>query len=90
MQIKPESEIMAEDLRLEIEAWQNPVFETILGPLPQNIVDSEIEKIELEEAQQEAKLREIALTLPKETLKDILEENNYDSRLSQPDVPHVD
>ena len=86
MQIKPESEIMAEDLRLEIEAWQNPVFETILGPLPQNIVDSEIEKIELEEAQQEAKLREIALTLPKETL----EENNYDSRLSQPDVPHVD
>jgi len=87
MQIKPESEIMAEDLRLEIEAWQNPVFETILGPLPQNIVDSEIEEIELEEAQQEAKLREIALTLPKET---ILEENNYDSRLSQPDVPHVD
>jgi hypothetical protein len=87
MQIKPESEIMAEDLRLEIEAWQNPVFETILGPLPQNIVDSEIEAIELEEAQQEAKLREIALTLPKEIT---LEENNYDSRLSQPDVPHVD
>lgn len=84
--LKSESEIMAEDLRLEIEAWQNPVFETILGPLPQNIVDSEIEKIELEEAQQEAKLREIALTLPKE----ILEENNYDSRLTQPDVPHVD
>jgi hypothetical protein len=85
--LKPESEIMAEDLRLEIEAWQNPVFETILGPLPQNIVDSEIEAIELEEAQQEAKLREIALTLPKEIT---LEENNYDSRLSQPDVPHVD
>jgi hypothetical protein len=87
MQIKSESEIMAEDLRLEIEAWQNPVFESILGPLPQNIVDSEIEKIELEEAQQEAKLREIALTLPKEIT---LEENTYDSRLSQSDVPHVD
>ena len=32
-------EQMAEELRMEIEQWQNPIFETIMGPLPKSIID---------------------------------------------------
>lgn len=35
---------LAEELRMEIEQWQNPVFETMMGPLPQNITDSILEE----------------------------------------------
>ena len=79
--MKQSAEEMNELLRLEIEAWQNPVFETILGPIPQNIVDSAIE-----EAEEELKLQETLLLLPNETN---LTETN-DTRFTQPDVPHVD
>jgi len=79
--MKQSAEEMNELLRLEIEAWQNPVFETILGPIPQNIVDSAIE-----ETEEELKLQETLLLLPNETN---LTETN-DTRFTQPDVPHVD
>jgi hypothetical protein len=79
--MKQSAEEMNELLRLEIEAWQNPVFETILGPISQNIVDSAIE-----ETEEELKLQETLLLLPNETN---LTETN-DTRFTQPDVPHVD
>ena len=35
---------LAEELRMEIEQWQNPIFETMMGPLPQNITDPILEE----------------------------------------------
>lgn len=35
---------LAEELRIEIEQWQNPIFETMMGPLPQNITDPILEE----------------------------------------------
>ena len=35
---------LAEELRMEIEQWQNPIFESMMGPLPQNITDPILEK----------------------------------------------
>ena len=43
-------EQMAEELRMEIEQWQNPIFETIMGPLPKGIIDK-IQEDELKEAE---------------------------------------
>lgn len=43
-------EQMAEELRMEIEQWQNPIFETIMGPLPLSIVN-EAMKEEFKEAE---------------------------------------
>ena len=43
-------EQMAEELRMEIEQWQNPIFETIMGPLPKSIIDKAQED-ELKEAE---------------------------------------
>ena len=43
-------EQMAEELRMEIEQWQNPIFETIMGPLPKGIIDKAQED-ELKEAE---------------------------------------
>ena len=35
---------LAEELRMEIEQWQNPIFESMMGPLPQNITDQILEE----------------------------------------------
>ena len=35
---------LAEELRMEIEQWQNPIFESMMGPLPQNITDPILEE----------------------------------------------
>jgi|GEM_PF-4863768 len=35
---------LSEELRMEIEQWQNPIFESIIGPLPQNITDQILEE----------------------------------------------
>lgn len=43
-------EQMAEELRMEIEQWQNPIFKTIMGPLPKSIIDK-AQKDELKEAE---------------------------------------
>lgn len=43
-------EQMAEELRMEIEQWQNPIFETIMGPLPKSIVNEAMEE-EFKEAE---------------------------------------
>lgn len=40
---------LAEELRMEIEQWQNPVFETMMGPLPKNITDPILEEAYAEE-----------------------------------------
>lgn len=40
---------LAEELRMEIEQWQNPIFETMMGPLPQNITDPILEEAYAEE-----------------------------------------
>ena len=40
---------LAEELRIEIEQWQNPIFETMMGPLPQNITDPILEEAYAEE-----------------------------------------
>lgn len=40
---------LAEELRMEIEQWQNPIFESMMGPLPQNITDPILEEAYAEE-----------------------------------------
>jgi len=35
---------LAEELRMEIEQWQNRIFESMMGPLPQNITNPILEE----------------------------------------------
>lgn len=60
---------LAEELRMEIEQWQNPVFETMMGPLPKNITDPI-----LEEAYNEAYADEHLLENPFQVLNENITE----------------
>jgi len=60
---------LAEELRMEIKQWQNPIFESMMGPLPQNITDQI-----LEEAYNEAYADEHLLENPYQVLNENITE----------------